>query len=159
MPMSIGQMDKAMSRKEVGELVFCLAGIVWFLLMMTVALWGIATKPWLRSPVENLIGSIFVVGGGFVGFILFVYILIVFSRDIISVHEESGCLMAKPRIGEPICLDSAHRYRARFVRTLPYLGRPSEKALLFLSPKIFVVRQSHKTWERMSARAELRDQT
>ena len=139
-----------MSRQELAELVFCIAGLIWFFLMIAFALWGIASRPWLRSPIGNLLGSLFLAATGLVGFILYCWIFVVFTRSVTTIVEDSGSIIAQPRFGKPIRIDLSRPPRAHIVRTAPYLGTPSKKALLFLKPKIFVVLQSRAAWDRLT---------
>lgn len=145
--------DKRMSRKDLGELVFCIAGIMLFFFIMAFALWGIVSKPWFHSSIVNLLSSIFVTVSGLVGFVLYIWVFIVLTRGITTVHEDSSGVTVQPKTGRPVRINSSQMPRAYMVRTAPYLGTPSQKALLFLSPKIFVVPQSHPAWERFATRA------
>lgn len=144
-------MDKRMSRQELGELIFCVASLAWCFLMMAFAIWGIVTRPWFRSPMGNLFGSIFIFTTGLVGFVLYCWVFVVLTRGVISIHDELGGVIVQPRIGKPIRIDLSRSLRAHIVRTVPYAGTPSQKALLFLKPGIFVVPQSHPAWEHLAA--------
>ena len=138
-----------MSRKEIWELIFCIAGITLFFVIMVFALWDISSKPWFRNPMGNLFGSIFVFATGLVGFVLYSWVFVVLTRRVITVTEDSSSIVVQPRIGKPIHIDLSQPPRAYSVRTVPYLETPSQKAFLFLKPRIFVVLQSHAACDRV----------
>ena len=145
-------MDKRVSRKELWELIFCIAGLTVFFLMAVFPLWDIATRPWFRNSVENLFGSIFLTVACLVGFVLYLWIFVVLTRGITTVHEDSSGITVQLKTGRPVRISSSQMLRAYMVQTVPYLGTPSQKALLFLSPKIFVVLRSHPAWEQFATR-------
>ena len=143
-------MNKKMSGQERADLIFCISGLVLFFLMMFVPLWDIVTEPRFRSPIGNLLGSIFLAAAGLVGFVLDCWVFVVLTRSVTTIVEDSGSIIVQPRFGKPIRIDLSRPPRAHIVRASPYLGTPSKKALLFLKPKIFVVLESHAAWDKLT---------